>query len=73
MMLAKGASPVPVDSSRRRDPGSRLSTISVPVGLRPTSTMSPRLMHCRREVSGPSGTLMLKNSSDPSWLALAML
>ena len=44
-----------------------------PVALRPTSTVSPGWIRCSREVSGPSGTLMLKNSSDSSWLALAML
>ena len=32
--------------------------ISVPVGLRPTRTISPSLIFCRRDVSGPSGTLM---------------
>ena len=39
-------------------PGSRLSTTSVPVGLRPTRTGSSTLTCCRREVSGPSGTLI---------------
>jgi len=42
------------------------------VGFLPTSTLSPGLMCCRREVSGPSCTLMLKNSRCSSQLALAM-
>ena len=32
---------------------------SVPVGFLLTSTLSPGRMCCKREVSGPSGTLML--------------
>ena len=32
---------------------------SVPVGLRPTMIESPTWMCCRREVSGPSGTLVI--------------
>ena len=55
--LANGASPVPVDSSSRREPGNRLSTISVPVALRPTSTVSPSRIFCSREVSGTVGDL----------------
>ncbi len=46
--------------------GRRLSITSVPVGLRPTSTSSPSFRCCRREVSGPSGTLIEKNSSASS-------
>jgi hypothetical protein len=71
--LAKGARPVPVESSSRRLPGTRLSGISVPVALRPTRMVSPSLIFCSLDVSGPSATLMLKNSSSSSWLALAML
>ncbi len=48
MRLTKGARPVPVDSSSSRDPGRRLSTISVPVALRPTRMVSPSRMSCRR-------------------------
>ena len=45
----------------------------MPVGLRLTSTSSPTRRCCRRDVSAPCATLMLKNSRNSSWLALAML
>jgi hypothetical protein len=45
----------------------------VPVGLRLTTISSPIARCCSFEVSGPLGTLMLKNSRYSSWLALAML
>ncbi|MNY62466.1 hypothetical protein D3C86_1992790 [compost metagenome] len=63
MIDRNGARPVPVASSHSVLPGSRLSTSSVPVGFLPTKIWSPSRRCCRREVSGPSGTLMLKNSS----------
>ena len=68
-----GASPVPELNRYRRLPGFRSRSSSVPVGLRLMRTSSPGLTCCSREVSGPSGTLMLKNSRCSSWLALAML
>src|SRR3546814_4665251 len=64
--------PVPVDSMYRRLPGVSASSTSVPVGLRPSSRRSPSLMCCRREVSGPSGTLMEKKSRPSSHDGLAM-
>ena len=60
---ALGANPVPVPSRYRFLPGRRLSRISVPVGLRPTRMRSPSCRCRSRDVSGPSGTLMEKNSS----------
>ncbi|MNC73299.1 hypothetical protein D3C75_1244740 [compost metagenome] len=60
--LMNGARPVPVPSRYRCLPGSRSLRISVPVGLRLTFSSSPGCRCCRREVSGPFGTLMLKNS-----------
>ena len=45
-----------MERNQRFFPGSRLSSSSVPTGLRPISTSSPFTMFCRREVSGPSGT-----------------
>ena len=59
----KGARPVPVERNHRFRPGSRLSSSSVPTGLRPISTSSPFTMFWRREVSGPSCTLIERNSS----------
>ena len=44
----------------------------MPVGLRPIRRLSPGWMCCRREVSGPSWTLIEKNSSCSSQLALAI-
>ena len=45
---------------------------SVPVGFLPTMMVSPTWMFCRREVSGPSGTLIDRNSRCSSQLGLAM-
>ena len=59
---SQGASPVPVDSSHSVLPGSRLSAISVPTGFLPIRTSSPTFRCCKRDVSGPSCTLMLRNS-----------
>ena len=42
------------------------------MGLRPIRMLSPGRMCCRREVSGPSWTLIEKNSSCSSQLALAI-
>ena len=64
--LRAAANPVPVLISQRFRPGRRLSSTSVPVGLRLTRISSPTLICCRREVSGPSGTLIEKNSSSSS-------
>src|SRR6516164_4933210 len=55
-----------VDISSSRSPASRLSVTSVPVALRPTRMMSPSLIFCRRDVNGPSATLIEKNSSSSS-------
>ena len=66
MMLMNGARPVPVANRYRFFAGSRSVSTSVPVGLRPISTSSPTCRCCSREVSGPFGTLMLKNSSSSS-------
>ena len=61
-----GASPVPVPSRYRLRPGSRLSSTSVPVGFLPTMIGSPTFRCCSFEVSGPSWTLIEKNSSSSS-------
>jgi hypothetical protein len=47
--------------------------VSVPVGFRLTRISSPTCRCCRRDVSGPFATLMLKNSRCSSQCGLAML
>ena len=63
-MLRNGARPVPVPSRNRVRPGRKLSITSVPVGLRPTRISSPSRRCWRREVSGPSGTLIEKPTGE---------
>ena len=72
MTESQGGRAVPVPSKKRFRPSCRSLISSVPVGFLPTYKVSPGLMCCRREVTGPLGTLMLKNSSCSSQLALAM-
>ena len=63
---------MPVLNRNSRLPGVRASGTRVPVGLRPIRIGSPGWILCRREVSGPSGTLMEKNSSSSAKCGLAM-
>ena len=58
--------PVPVENSHSRSPGVSASFTSVPVGFLRISTVSPGTILCRCSVSGPSGTLIEKNSSSSS-------
>ena len=55
--------PVPVEIMNRRLPGVSASSTSVPVDFWRISTVSPGTIFCSSEVSGPSGTLIEKNSS----------
>ena len=54
--LIKGAIPVPLASNHKSPPNSKFASISVPVGLSPTFSVSPFLICCSLLVSGPSGT-----------------
>lgn len=59
---------MPVPIRNRRLPGLSASSTSVPVGFLAISTGSPGWIICRRAVSGPSDTLMEKNSnSSAKW------
>ena len=61
--------PVPISHSRR--PGFTASSTSVPVGFLPRKIWSPGSIFCSFEVSGPSATLMEKNSSSSAKPGLA--
>ena len=58
----KVATPVPVAIRYRLRPGLTLSITSVPTALELTKNSSPTLMCCKRDVNGPSCTLIEKNS-----------
>mgnify|MGYP002335868369 CR=1 FL=1 len=70
--LSQGARPVPVPIRNSRSPPVRASRTRVPVGFLPIRTVSPATIFCRREVRGPSATLMEKNSSSSAQQGLAM-
>ncbi|MNL40328.1 hypothetical protein D3C87_1626710 [compost metagenome] len=72
MTLMNGARPVPVLSRYKCLPGFKSSSTSVPVGFLLMMISSPSFRCCNCEVSGPSGTLMLKNSRCSSQFGLAI-
>ena len=64
--------PVPVEIMNRRLAGVSASATSVPVDFCRISTVSPGTIFCSSEVSGPSGTLIEKNSISSSQAGLAI-
>ena len=66
MVAKNGAKPVPDESKYKFLPGFKSSSTKVPVGFLETSNSSPTFTFCKIEVSGPSGTLIEKNSSSSS-------
>ncbi len=58
MIEAKGAMPVPVENRKSRLPGTSASWTSVPTGFARMTISSPSATCWRREVSGPSSTLI---------------
>ena len=64
--------PVPVEIIHNRLAGVSASSTSVPVDFWRISTVSPGWIFCRCWVSGPSGTLIEKNSISSSQAGLAI-
>ena len=64
--------PVPVEIMNSRLAGVSASSTSVPVDFCRISTVSPATIFCSSEVSGPSATLIEKNSISSSQLGLAI-
>ncbi|PAV93411.1 hypothetical protein WR25_14911 [Diploscapter pachys] len=61
--LRNGARPVPVEKKNNRLPPISASVTSVPVGFFPIYTSSPASISCSFDVSGPSSTLIDRNSN----------